>query len=84
MISHPELREGEVFWGNATEESFQSFIWVTKRKGHMAFSLVTGERIDGQFPVFVHETELRTYGIDPQNLWFNSAVEPKFFLKAVS
>lgn len=37
MEKHPELLDGEVFLTNATEASYNSFDWKTKRMGVIAY-----------------------------------------------
>jgi len=62
-ISHPELKEGEVFLINATEEKFLEIEeWKTKRKGAVAYD-VYGHVIEtyvpgGVYPVFIQRSEL--------------------------
>lgn len=65
-MKHPECRSGEVFIGNADEESFSKIGWRTKRKGTTAY-LRSGKAISsewpGAFPVFVKMSEVQ--GVSP-------------------
>lgn len=56
---HPELREGEMFLTNSTEEEYGRIRWMTKRIGEVAYN-IRGEVIDSidkLFPVFVQKQE---------------------------
>ena len=80
--NHPELRKGEVFLTNASNDlrlrdingyikkrsSWESVGWRTKRKGTVAYDILGGP-INWMFPVFVQRDELVKGGIDPDTLW---------------
>ena len=64
--SHPELKEGEVFIGNFTEESFEQSMYVMKRLGLQAYD-TNGNEIEHMaydydddtnlYPMFVNRNE---------------------------
>jgi hypothetical protein len=77
---HPELREGEVFFDNAsdlplppiigirpTTTYWQMITWRTKRRGKVAYD-DSCHVLEGKFPVFVRRKELSDGGINPDTL----------------
>jgi hypothetical protein len=55
---HPEIREGEVFLGNMSEDTFRTVGWRTKRRGNVAY-YINGEiiRNSSSLPVFCQQKE---------------------------
>lgn len=71
--THPELRNGEVFITNASEEDdgWDSIGWKTKRKGEFSYDIhgkPLGYRWPDSFPVFALRKELEEAGIDTSNM----------------
>lgn len=78
-IHHPELKEGEVFLTNVSnddmsrrimnsrETDWEAIGWKTKRLGNIAYDIYN-KIIVGMFPVFVQRSELQKSGIDPDKL----------------
>ncbi|MFA5986753.1 MAG: hypothetical protein WC819_05395 [Parcubacteria group bacterium] len=72
---HPELEPGEMFLCNTSEESFIAFLWKTKRRGKIAYSifgdLVNDKRRkndeDLYYPVFIQMAEVKCRGIGNLN-----------------
>lgn len=60
---HPELRKGEVFLTNTTDDDWALVDHRTKRKGRVAYD-IHNNPIDGSFPVFVQRDELVSKGIN--------------------
>ncbi|MFA7208966.1 MAG: hypothetical protein WC120_01650 [Parcubacteria group bacterium] len=63
---HPELKSGEMFLCNAGKESFDGFLWETKRRGNMAYNIY-GDPIDdkkGYYPIFIQIIEAERRGIN--------------------
>lgn len=56
--SHPEIKENEMFLMNCISgtDNYTPIGWKTKRKGFQAFC-VSGEVLDGYYPVFVQKEE---------------------------
>ncbi|MBI2024758.1 MAG: hypothetical protein HYT03_01530 [Candidatus Harrisonbacteria bacterium] len=80
--SHPELRDGEVFLTNASDDDklptrlidyagnysdWESIGWRTKRRGVVAYDIY-GRPVPEMFPVFVQRNELIRGGIYPDKL----------------
>jgi hypothetical protein len=63
-MTHPEMRDGEVWAFNGTDEHFHASAWRTKRLGEQAYD-IWGRPIGGCYPVFVQRTEVEARGIDP-------------------
>jgi len=63
---HPEIRNGEVFFKNMTEQQFELLAWHSKRRGVTAYD-GNGDFLDRNdwFPVFVKARELVDRGFDP-------------------
>lgn len=55
--THPELRPGEIHFGNETRAGFARIRWSTKRLGETAYG-PDGTRIGGIHPIFVQRSEL--------------------------
>lgn len=57
--NHPEIREGEVFLINCSEDDFRIMSWETKRRGQVAYDF-QGSRsgLDKIYPVFIKREEL--------------------------
>jgi hypothetical protein len=54
---HPELRDGEIFYSNASEALWELMDDIeTKRKGVIAFD-ARGKRLPKMFPVFIQRSE---------------------------
>lgn len=73
---HPELRRGEVFLTNASDDDqyiddkrsgWECIGWKTKRRGRIAYD-INNKPIPDMFPVFVRRSELLRGGIDPNKL----------------
>lgn len=70
--NHPELRDGEVFLGNSTEDDFMNRIgYQSKRMGTTAYT-IHGQEIPhfkltpSLYPVFVERQEVIRLGLDPE------------------
>lgn len=63
-VNHPELREDEIFIGNADEEEFREIKFVRKRLGEQAYNrdgaIIPKE--SGVRPVFVNKKEFYNFG----------------------
>jgi len=75
-ISHPELRNGEVFFRNMNEAQFELLTWHTKRRGITAYD-EQGRMInyDNWFPVFVRMSELVNLGMDIRDIYRSELVK---------
>lgn len=69
-FKHPELREGEYYWGNFTKEDYESVSWKTKRMGEVAYDIwgkvipYNNEdrgRFKKYYPVFISLSERQEY-----------------------
>lgn len=73
-MRHPELREGEIFLGNFTKNSFSNIGWKTKRWGSCSYDIygdpIKKSFLPSLFPVFVQRKEIEHLGfnIDEENL----------------
>lgn len=56
-ISHPELKDGEVFLGNFRPNQLNDIGWKTRRAGVQSYDF-KGNAYDGARPVFVQQSEL--------------------------
>ena len=66
MKQHPEIREGEFYLGNFTEDGYSKIGWKTKRRGVHAYD-IDGDPIRcGTFPVFAKKSELDAKGVTMQ------------------
>ena len=78
--THPELKKGEVFLTNASDErmpaggrcrkwesDWESIGWRTKRRGVTAYDIY-GKAFKYAFPVFVQRSELVRAGVNPAKL----------------
>ena len=54
--THPELREGEMFLTNTTNEDYVKIGWISKRRGNHAYT-IHGTEIKWYAPVFVQKKE---------------------------
>lgn len=63
-MTHPEMRDGEVWAFNGTDEHFRKSVWRTKRLGQQAYD-IWGRRIQFLQPVFVQRHEVEAAGMDP-------------------
>lgn len=76
--NHPELRTGEVFLTNASDNpgghpddprsDWEVIGWQTKRRGNVAYNR-KGKPIRDMFPIFVQRQELKKAGVDPNALF---------------
>ena len=64
--THPETRDGEVFFCNSDDQTFQGIGYKTKRAGNTAYD-IHGKIVPEIFPVFVQRQELETAGVNPDN-----------------
>jgi hypothetical protein len=62
--THPEIRKGEVYMGNVTQDAFKHRPWKTKRLGKQPID-VHGNPIPVKtlFPLFVNSSELTDAGL---------------------
>ena len=68
-IEHPELREGEIYFGNDEPEGFERIGWKTKRLGKVAYDSNNQpyDEANNLFPIFVQKSELKEHGRNPDD-----------------
>lgn len=62
-LIHPEQKPEEVFIGNSNNEIFKGMRWKSKRKGNIAYELLTNKILKKKdlFPVFVNKEEMENH-----------------------